>query len=287
MAVLGASGALLALDAGCSSFGSTADPAASPVDASSDGAAPSDGSTDGASGDDAGTPLGAKYCEGKVFTVCSDFEPPIKTGTAATLAGGWSTVDPGKDLVVELVPAVPAGSRGQGLHVKVPYLADAGDSKQALRAEVPSIPSSLVFAATMQMAVNSVTQYTEPLSIVLDTDPRHLQIVVELLDGNLAVTESSNPTVGNTVDELLLSIGALTALQPVRVEVRLWFGATNEIEVAVDGAVKLARSQLKTAPLDKPTGALLFSAGYAFSQGADGKNGGGYYLDDVILQTTP
>lgn len=284
VALLGGIGAVLAVDAGCSSFGSGADPAP-PADASAD-AVPVDGSQGDASATDAGSPLGAKYCDGKKFTVCSDFEPPIAFGKPG-IDVGWTSVERGNDLAVDLNPASPMGSRGQGLRVKVPFLPDAGQAGQALQAQ-RQVPSELVFAATMQMApVNSVTQYTEILRLDLPDDPSQLQVVVAMIDENLTVSENVRVD-GGTNEAPILPIGQLSASDPLRVEVHLWFSdAKNEVAVVVDNGKKLARRTLNTLPSGKPVGTILFSAGYVFSTGTPGRNGGSYYLDDVTLDTKP
>jgi hypothetical protein len=283
VAVAVASAAVLAVEAGCSSFGTAGDVAA---DAGPDVPPGGDGSTLDGGALDGTLPPGARFCDGKSYVVCSDFEPPVVPGTGATTVGGWTSADLGNDLVVESLPAVPLGSRGQGLHVHVPVLADGVQGGQALRREVAAVPSELTFAATMQMGANSVTQYTELLSLDLIDDPSGLQVVLEMLDGNLVLTESARGAGNQSVS--LLALGTLTALKPLRIEVHMWFSdLKNEIAVTADNGAMLAKKTLTTVPTGKPTGKLTFSAGNTFSLGSNGRSGGVYYLDDVTLQTTP
>jgi hypothetical protein len=279
-AILGVSLGILAIDAGCSSFGSAGD--ASSSEAGAEGAAADlDSSIEAGSGD-ASTP--PRFCADKAsYAICSDFEEPSSAGADRILAGGWDAIDPGNNLVID---ELPGGGPGHGLHVKVPSLDAGAEDHEALRVSLPKMPSEVVFAATLQMALNRVTQYTQLLYIETPEDLRDLQVVVDMVGGELSLTETSEVSDGGSA-LYQAQIGSLPATRAVRVEVHLWFGTANEVSVLLDGKSVLDRTALLAMPSGKPVGSLEFTAGYPYTVASAGKNGGGVYLDDVTLQTKP
>lgn len=257
--------------AGCGSFGSA--PAEADGSAAVDAGTMSAEAGGGEAGEGGAT---TRFCDGKSYVICSDFEG------VGILTGGWDSADSTNEL--EITDS-PLGAAGHALRVKVPTLPDGANESKALRKELP-LPASLTYSAKLVMGIDAVSEYTELLSIEIPA-PVSLQVTLEMLDGDLVLTEFSERPNGSTPNPTLLEIGKLTRTAQLGLEVRFWFGPPNEIEVVVDGAVKLPRSPLMTASMDQLTGNVIFSAGYPYVKGATGKNGGGVYIDDITLQKTP
>jgi hypothetical protein len=274
----------LSLPIACSSFGTSADPGA-PADGGTESTTldPVDATgADGADGSvaDGGAP---RFCDDKKsFVICSDFEQPLSDPNRL-LDRGWDSVDNGVDLVID----PRDGTSGHALHVKVPGPAAGVTKSQALRKVLPSVPSELTLGVSMRAAPIADTQYTELVSLETKSDARDLQIVLEMTDGNLSLTESSlDPDGGAKVELPLFKFGTL-GVNWTRLEVKLWFGQTNEVQLAIDGVVAVQRTVLPTMQGLAPKPPLTLLAGYPITIGSAAQHGGGYFLDDITLETKP